>query len=101
MDLYKQQFASILASVFPNLSEEELIKQIQLTPEDIEGDLAFPCFRFAKELKKAPQMIAQDSVNQLENANIIAVGPYINFKINNDDLAQELITRVLTEKENF
>lgn len=98
---YKKQFAEQLATQFSDLNTETLIQQIQLTPEDIEGDLAFPCFRFAKELKKAPQIIAQEVVKKLNNENIITVGPYINFKINNDKLAQELITKILTEKDKF
>lgn len=98
---YKKQFAEQLATQFSDLNTEILIQQIQLTPEDIEGDLAFPCFRFAKEFKKSPQIIAQEVVKKLNNENIIAVGPYINFKINNDKLAQELITKILTEKDKF
>lgn len=101
MDTYKKKFAEILQKKLTESSIEELISQIQLTPENIEGDLAFPCFKFAKEFKKAPPIIAQEMVKELANENVIAIGPYINFKINNNQLAQELIENILRKKENF
>jgi arginyl-tRNA synthetase len=48
------------------------VKSIQIDPGLIEipqersmGDFALPCFLFAKELKKAPQAIAQEIAEQL------------------------------------
>ena len=41
------------------ISCDELEGYIEIPPED-KGDYAFPCFRLAKELKKAPQAIAEE-----------------------------------------
>ncbi len=40
--------------------EGSLKEYIEAPPNSEMGDYAFPCFRLAKELKKAPPMIAND-----------------------------------------
>ena len=44
-------------------SAEEIEKLIILPPDTKMGDYALPCFRFAKALKKAPNLIAEDLQN--------------------------------------
>ena len=39
---------------------DELENYIEIPKDTANGDYAFPCFRLAKELKKAPQFIAND-----------------------------------------
>ena len=56
---YKSAFASLLASYF-QVSEQELLPLIQMAPDNIKGDLAFPCFQFTKSLGKAPNVIASE-----------------------------------------
>ena len=42
------------------VSQEEIISSVTL-PKDLSlGDFALPCFKFAKALHKAPNMIAED-----------------------------------------
>ena len=49
------------------------------------GDYAFPCFRLAKTLRKAPPLIAQDIVSKLVKPDFVSdiqvVGAYINFYV--------------------
>ena len=58
-------------------------------PKDTKnGDYAFPCFRLAKELKKAPPVIANEIKEKIEiNPEIIEkveiAGGYLNFYIIN------------------
>lgn len=57
---------------------------IEIPPDETMGDLAFPCFSLAKELKKSPQQIASDitvSIKKLPKgiAAVRAMGPYVNF----------------------
>ncbi len=75
-------------------------------PKDLEkGDYAFPCFRLAKELKKSPQMIAEDikikiNLNEEYIENIEHVGGYINFYINKKTIANEVIKEIL-QNDNY
>ena len=65
---YKSAFASLLASYF-QVSEEELLPLIQMAPDNVKGDLAFPCFQFAKSLGKAPNVIAREVFAFLQEKN--------------------------------
>ena len=42
----------------PTLTADELAGFLEYPPDDKLGDLAFPCFKLSKELRKAPPMIA-------------------------------------------
>ena len=56
------------------------------------GHFALPTFSFAKTLRKAPQMIAQEFAQKLENlpqiASVSVVNGYVNFTLSNAFLAQ-------------
>lgn len=61
------------------------VSEIVETPPQPElGDLALPCFRFAKQERKAPPLIAQDLAAKIsaEAGQLVKVeahGPYVNF----------------------
>lgn len=65
---YKEQFAEILSSYF-QVAKEELLPLIQMAPDNVKGDLAFPCFQFAKSLGKAPNAIASEVFAFLQEKN--------------------------------
>ena len=95
MTNFKNEIAKIIADV-SNLKKLDLVSFIEVPKDKQNGDFAFPCFRLAKELKKAPQIIAQDIKNNLElpNKYIVkaeVVGGYINFYINKELQTEEVI----------
>ena len=56
-------FKSIIAKAISkvvNIDESEIKKSIEKPKGTENGDYAFPCFRLAKDLHKAPPMIAND-----------------------------------------
>lgn len=72
------------------------LPEIETPPDETLGDLAFPCFALAKELKKSPHAIAQDIVTSIkklppEVAKICAAGPYVNFFLSPAVLAPNLL----------
>ena len=103
---YKLKFAEKLAAFF-SMSIEDILPLIQLAPDNIPWDLAFPCFQFSKTLKKAPNQIATELENSL-NGNkdndlfsFQAVGPYLNATLNNWALAKDVIETVTKWGGNF
>ncbi|MEZ4450754.1 MAG: arginine--tRNA ligase [Nannocystaceae bacterium] len=58
---------------------------LETPPDPALGDLAFPCFKLAKALRKAPPMIAQGLAAGLQGAapiaEAIAAGPYLNLRL--------------------
>ena len=77
---------------------------IEVPKDSTNGDYAFPCFRLAKELKKSPIMIANDIKEKIvldENTieKIEVVSGYLNFYVNKQKLASEVIGEMLKNNE--
>ena len=72
------------------------IKEMFEIPKDVSlGDLALPCFKFAKALRKSPTMIAEEIKNGFSGVDCVtevnAVGGYLNFKINEKAILSQLV----------
>jgi arginyl-tRNA synthetase len=102
---FKSEIADLLAAKIDDLTAEELYQMIEYPKHTSMGDFAFPCFRLAKVFRKAPNMIADDLVEKLGNADnfekIEAVSGYVNFMVDKGVYAQTVIEDVLEEKENY
>ncbi len=89
-----------------DIEKEEIKKYIEIPANEENGDYAFPCFKLAKTLKKAPQIIATEIKEKIEiDSNWIqkieVVGGYINFYINTNTLAKEVLTEIENKKEEY
>lgn len=95
---FKQIIAKSIAIVV-NVDDKVLESYIEVPKDVNNGDFAFPCFRLAKELKKSPQIIANDIKNQIKLDNgaiekIEVVGGYLNFYINKDLMTKEVLKQI-------
>ena len=68
------------------------------------GDFAFPCFRtLDRVFRKAPQMIAQDLKEKIGTADFLnkidVQGGYLNFFIDKEKFAQQIIEDYRNAKE--
>lgn len=102
---YRCEIAKKISHV-TNISKEELANYIEKPKNSEMGDYAFPCFKLAKELKKAPAIIAEELKNNMDiDKNLIEkveiVGGYINFYINKESLAREVIKEFDLKKEKY
>ncbi len=89
-----------------NINEKELEEFIEIPKDTSMGDYAFPCFKLAKEQKKAPPAIANDIKEKLEIEEkyikkVEIVGGYLNFYINNNILVEEVLKEFEIKKENY
>lgn len=101
----KYEIAKQIAKV-TNLEVEELESYIEVPKDETMGDYAFPCFRLAKSLKKAPPMIATQIKEEIEIeeqyiSKIEVVGGYLNFYINTMRLSEDVLQKFEQEKENY
>ena len=100
-------FKKIIAEAISKVLEMdalEIEKTIEKPKGPDNGDYAFPCFRLAKTLRKAPPMIADDikakiKVNQDEITKIEVVGGYVNFFVNKELLASEVLNKMAKEND--
>ena len=56
---YREKIADILAPQIEGLEKDEIMSMIETPADSKMGDYAFPCFKLAKLLRKAPPMIAK------------------------------------------
>lgn len=94
---------------------EEIIKQIKKNtnleevnleiPPDGLGDYAFPCFSLAKIHKKNPIQIAQELAQKIKTSTSIekveAKGPYLNFFVNKTIITEDVLKKIIKEKDKF
>ena len=90
------------------LSISNDLGKIQITrpPKEEMGDYAVPCFTLNIEgLKnpheKAEYLKSKINVNNDLISDVSVVGPYLNFKINREKLAEETLKTILKEKEKY
>ena len=106
MKNFKQIIASIIAKA-TNIKEQELTDYIEKPKDTKNGDYAFPCFRLAKELKKAPPVIANEIKEKIEKDieqakeidKVEIAGGYLNFYINKETLVTEVLNEIAKSEE--
>lgn len=95
---FKKKIAESIAQVL-----EFDVNEIELSIENPKGtdngDYAFPCFRLAKTMRKAPPVIAEEiksklQVNEQYISKVEVVGGYINFFINKETLTSEVLQEI-------
>lgn len=102
---FKKEIAKAISKV-TNIEENQLKEYIEIPPNSDLGDYAFPCFKLAKDLRKAPQAIAEDIKTNIElDENVIEkieiVGGYLNIYINKETLAKNVLEEVFEKKEKY
>jgi len=87
----KKKICQFLSGVLVEMSEEELLKTMEIPPEEKMGDLALPCFAMAKKMHKNPTLIAAELVEKLNEQKAELgiekaenVGAYCNIYLKRD-----------------
>ena len=100
-------FKKEIANKLKEITNMETIEEYIEVPANKEmGDYSLPCFKLAKEMKKAPPVIANDLKEKLEISEEIVtrievVNGYLNFYINPLTLANTIFTEMDTKKESY
>ncbi len=87
------------------LNEDKIF--LETLSESQQGDVALPCFKYAKKLKKNPQIIAEEIQSVIENnkpeyiEKIQSVGGYVNFYYNRTMVMENTIKEVLVKGEEY
>ncbi|MEF2722015.1 MAG: arginine--tRNA ligase, partial [Limosilactobacillus fermentum] len=100
----RQQVASALQKVLPNLSVEDLEAKLERPKDAKNGDYAFPTFFLAKELHRAPQVIASELAEQIDQSGferVVVAGPYINLFLDKASVGGEILAAVLADPANY
>ncbi|MBD67154.1 MAG: arginine--tRNA ligase [Halobacteriovoraceae bacterium] len=81
-----------------SLELEQVYKLLAPPPKANMGDVAFPCFLLAKELKMAPPQAAEKLKECLSESELIAepkiFGPYLNFYLNHSKVSELILADI-------
>ncbi len=109
MKKLKNHIAGIISDIASEkfgaqLSREQVLELMEYPPEASMGDIAIPCFKLAKTLRKAPQMIAQ-TIAENAKADIIekaeAVNGYLNIYLESGALCSHVLSEIAECKDNY
>ncbi len=91
----KEKIAELISKNIEGVDASDIIASIEIPPRPDMGDYAFPCFRLAKIMRKAPNMIAADIKEQIGDVDFIekidVAGAYLNFYIKKDIFVKTMI----------
>ena len=86
------------------LSADEIFAMLEYPPDKSMGDIALPCFRLSKTLRRSPVQIAEtlaSAVNSPEFSEVSAINGYLNFRINMGAFAKRVVSDISTLGEKY
>lgn len=100
---YKKLLADTV--ILQDVESSEIEPLITVPKDPAMGDYCLPCFKFAKEMRKSPVVLAQEIVSRIGAYNFLekaeAVGGYVNFTLNKKMVASRVVERILTEGVSY
>lgn len=96
--------AQEIQAALPDMEPDAIVNLLEVPKNSSMGDLAFPTFSLAKVWRKAPQAIASELVEKITSdkfEKIQAVGPYINFFLNKQEISQAVLADVIGKGSNY
>lgn len=99
---FKSELVKILAKT---TGLDENLFLLEVPPDNIDADFALPCFKFAKILRKAPNLIAKELSEKLGQIDFVSKinveGAYLNFTLEKEIFARDVISQLICQRENF
>jgi len=87
------------------LEAQSLESFLETPPDPAMGDYAFPCFKLAKSLRKAPPAIAAELSEKIVLpagiGRVEVKGGYLNFFADRASYAKAVLSRVMEQKERY
>ena len=100
----KQRIAAAIAAQ-TGLEADQLKDWLETPPDPAMGDYAFPCFRLAKTMRKAPPAIAAElagSIGHIDGiASMEAKGGYLNFFADKTAFVRDTLNKVLAQGDSY
>ncbi len=88
----KDRIADLLSEQVSDLKKDEIKGMIEIPQDKANGDYAFPCFRLARTLRKAPPLIAKDIAEGISGdplfEKVEQVNAYVNMFISKAEFSE-------------
>ncbi len=93
--------AGLIAGADEKIDIETVLSGLATPPDRKMGDIAFPCFKLAKVMRKAPPVIADELLKKIEeNAlpdvidKVVSVGGYLNFFLDRSAISKAAVDEI-------
>ena len=101
-----EKIYSAFISSFPDKSidKDEIFNLLTPPPDSNMGDLAMPCFKFAKECRTSPVNISNalaSAMGDIEGITVQSVNGYLNVIIDRNAFFAQTVTNILDKKQNY
>ncbi len=86
------------------LTSDEIFAMLEYPPDKSMGDIALPCFRLSKTLRRSPAQIAdalKEGINCSEYIEVSSVGGYLNFKIDGQAFSKRVVSDIIREGDRY
>ena len=102
---FKDEIAELIAQHVEGLELSEIQDIIEVPQDPKMGDYAFPCFRLAKIMRKAPPLIAKGIAEGIADSSVFEkveqVNAYVNMFISKEAFIKDTLEEVLGRGEDF
>ena len=104
----KSEISRLLAPGIPEIEPQQIHDMLEVPPNPEMGDLALPCFKLSRILKKSPVRIAEDlsaivskkgSTEDIDR--IEAVSGYLNIFLNKSVYIRKILSEILQEGNSY
>lgn len=109
----KCEFKKLVSDALNEFARQKQFDVEEITPDSLAvqnppnpemGDLGIPLFPFAKTFKMPPQNISKEVsalITGCTIGSVVAVGPYVNLKMNKSDESFSILQRISSQKEMY
>ena len=101
---YKKIISEKLAGA-ANISQDDAFDMLETPQKSEMGDIALPCFKLSRTMRKAPQQIADSLKDEFEGtkgfSKIESVGGYLNFFVDKLAYSKQVIEEVMVNGERY
>lgn len=105
MKNYRSLIGEIISNEIGEIENLDIASLIEVPTDEKMGDYAFPCFRLAKEFRKAPDAIAAEIAERLQKnpmfESVENVNAYVNIKIKRTDFIKDVIEDAVLKGDSF
>lgn len=102
---FKEEIAKLIAAEVTELELSDIQSMIEIPQDSKMGDYAFPCFKLAKIMRKAPPLIAKNIAEKIaDNAmfeRVEQINAYVNIFISKEEFVKDVVEDVLERGEDF
>ncbi|MBP5632035.1 MAG: arginine--tRNA ligase [Clostridia bacterium] len=93
--------AGLIAGADEKIDIETVLSGLATPPDRKMGDIAFPCFKLAKVMRKAPPLIADELLKKIEENTlpdvidkVVSVGGYLNFYLDRSAISKAAVDEI-------